>query len=91
MAGDKAGDGVMCALHEQALKDTKELIMGMRTETREALKRIEAQTTLTNGRIRALERWRLAIVCTIVGMLAGVSGGPALMQRVLAAIVGGGG
>ncbi len=73
-----AGAGVMCALHDQAVKDI-----------RAQLDRIEAQTTATNGRVRNLEKWRLGLATGMGGLLLGTAGGsdlPAKLLQLLTAI-----
>lgn len=78
MSGDP-GSGVMCALHEQALKNITD-----------SLARIEAQTTATNGRLRSLERWRIGLATALGGIAVGAVGGSELLQKIIAAVVGAG-
>jgi uncharacterized protein YggU (UPF0235/DUF167 family) len=72
-----AGQAPMCAMHENDLK-----------WIRGTLVRIEAQTTATNGRLRSLERWRIALAASIGGLLVGQAANAGVVKALLAAFAG---
>lgn len=85
------GNGVQCALHEQAIREIKDSMTRIEVNHGTVLSEIKVQTTATNGRLRSLERWKIGIVAGLVGLLAGTMGDGELLRRVVTVIIGGGG
>ena len=81
------GDGVRCALHEQAIADIKLALSRIEVDQGKQLANIEGQTRATNGRLRALERWKIALTSTLVGLMVGMVGDGDVLRKVAEAIL----
>lgn len=81
------GDGVRCALHEQAIADIKMSLARIEVDQGRQLAAIESQTKATNGRVRALERWKIALSATLGGLIIGMLGDGDLLRRIAEAIL----
>ena len=83
----KPGDGVRCALHEQAIADIKLALSRIEVDQGKQLARIENQTCATNGRVRSLERWKIALTATLVGLMVGMVGDGDILRNMAEAIL----
>ncbi len=81
------GDGVRCALHEQAIQEIKSAMNRIEVNHGATLAKIESQTMATNGRVRALERWKIALSAVMAGLLVGTLGDGDLLRHIAEAIL----
>lgn len=85
------GAGVQCALHKQAIQDIKDSMIRIEVNHGAQLATINAQTLATNGRVRALERWKIGISAALLGLIAGTLGDGELLRKIMCIIAGGAG
>jgi uncharacterized protein YPO0396 len=84
----KPGTGIQCALHEERIRTFTDALNRIEVNHGAQLAAIQSQTQATNGRVRSLERWKIALSAAMAGLIAGTLGDGEILRKIVAAIAG---
>jgi hypothetical protein len=87
----KPGTGIQCALHEERIRAFTDALTRIEVNHGAQLASIQTQTMATNGRVRSLERWKIAISAALAGLIAGTLGDGEMLRKIVVVLAGGAG